>query len=462
MDIRGDSHQRRTQKALLVLGAISLVISACTSTGPAGQQQASAETRQDRSATIEQPAVGDLQVAPDEDRVDLAVPTFSDPTRITNPLFPVSSQRSVLLLGRVDGLSFRTEVTLLPDPRIIEWEGQQVATLVSQYVAFLGGRIEEVAYDMYAQDDEGNVWYFGEDVFNFSDGAITDTHGTWIAGKDGPAAMIMPADPQVGDVYRPENIPGFVFEEVTVKAVNETIEGHLGPIDGAVVVEELHMDGAIEAKTFAPGYGEYYTSGGGDVEALDLAVPTDALSGPLPEELETLENGSKQLIDDVGSGDWGAASGTVERMVAAWERYPANEVPQRVGVRMAAALSELQGSVRSRSELRSRQASIETARSTLDLGLRYRSQPEVDLARFDLWLAQLILDAARGDQADVNGDFFTLDYIRDRFFHALEERDATFLNSGLESLLNSIGENELDEAARVAGRIRGTVQAIDL
>ena len=37
------------------------------------------------------------------------------------------------------------------------------------------------------------------------------------------AAMIMPADPKVGDVYRPENIPGFVFEEVTVKAVKEKI-----------------------------------------------------------------------------------------------------------------------------------------------------------------------------------------------------------------------------------------------
>ncbi len=149
-----------------------------------------------------------------------------------NPLFPVSSQVSVLLLGTVDDLPFRTEVTLLPNPRIIEWEGMQVATLVSQYVAFLDGRIEEVAYDYYAQADDGSVWYFGEDVFNFADGVIVDTHGTWIAGTDGPAAMIMPANPQVGDVYRPENIPGFVFEEVTVQSVDETVDGPFGPIDG--------------------------------------------------------------------------------------------------------------------------------------------------------------------------------------------------------------------------------------
>ena len=123
----------------------------------------------------------------------LAMPTFSDPTNITNPLFPVSQQESVLLLGHVDDQPFRTEVTLLPETRIIEWQGQQVEVAVSQYVAFLGGSINEVAYDLYAQADDGSVWYFGEDVFDFRDGAIVVTEGTWLAGKDGPAAMIMPA-----------------------------------------------------------------------------------------------------------------------------------------------------------------------------------------------------------------------------------------------------------------------------
>ena len=37
--------------------------------------------------------------------------------------------------------------------------------------------------------------------------------------------MIMPADPRVGDVYRPENIPGLVFEEVTVKETAAPFRG---------------------------------------------------------------------------------------------------------------------------------------------------------------------------------------------------------------------------------------------
>jgi hypothetical protein len=201
------------------------------------------------------------------------MPTFSDPTNVTNPLFPVSLQESVLMLGHVEGKPFRTEVTLLPETRIIEWEGQRVETLVSQYNAFLDGRIEEVAYDYYAQADDGSVWYFGEDVFDFRAGAIVVTEGTWLAGRDGPAAMIMPADPQVGDVYRTENAPGFVFEEVTVRSTDQTLDGPIGPIHGGMLADELHSDGKTEQKVFAPGYGEFYTAGGGDVEALALAVP---------------------------------------------------------------------------------------------------------------------------------------------------------------------------------------------
>ena len=102
-----------------------------------------------------------ITLAPDSARVDLRVPSFSNPTKITNQLFPISSQASVLMLGHVDDERFRTEVTLLPYTRTIEWNGQAVETAVSQYVAYLGGEIQEVAYDHYAQAEDGSVWYFG-------------------------------------------------------------------------------------------------------------------------------------------------------------------------------------------------------------------------------------------------------------------------------------------------------------
>jgi hypothetical protein len=400
--------------------------------------------------------------APKSERVDLARPSFSDPTNITNPLFPVSKQESVLMLGRVDGKAFRTEVTLLPETRIIEWQGQKVETLVSQYTAYLDGRIHEVAYDFYAQADDGSVWYFGEDVFNFKDGVIVDTHGTWIAGKDGPAAMIMPAEPKVSDVYRPENIPGFVFEEVTVKSVDQRLDGPLGPIDGGLVVEELHMDGTTEKKTFAPGYGEFYTAGGGDVEALALAVPTDAASGPPPAELETLSNGALDIFEEARSGDWNSASATIEKMNGAWENYRAGEVPKMIEPRMSEDLAALAEAVDARDAAQARQAAIDTARWSLDLQLRYRPSAEIDLARFDLWAAQLMVDAAAGDAAAVNGDLFTLDYIRDRILQTLDGDDVIRINTVLEELQVAVDDGDLDAAASDAAFLRGILAELDV
>jgi hypothetical protein len=405
---------------------------------------------------IPQPAVPEgLEVAPDADRVDMAMPTFSRPTEITNPLFPVSSQASVLLLGQVDDQAFRTEVTLLPETRIIEWQGRQVEVAVSQYLAYLDGQIHEVAYDLYAQADDGSVWYFGEDVFNFADGAIVDTHGTWIAGKDGPAAMIMPADPQVGDVYRPENIPGLVFEEVTVKAVDETLDGPLGPIEGGLLIEELHMDGSTEEKSFAPGYGEFYTAGGGDVEALALAVPTDAASEPIPDELVRLESGAADAFEATQSEDWDAARATVEEMAAAWESYRAGGVPRLIEPELDEALGRLAEAVDGEEADAAGHAAIDVAQWGLDLQLRHRPVAEVDMGRFDLWAGRLLLDAEAEEEAAVNGDLFALDYVRDRIRHTLDAAAVTRLNSTLEELQGAVGDGDFAAMAEIADQLRG-------
>jgi hypothetical protein len=449
--------QRSTAYALAVAAALlvtALGAGGCRDEGRSASGTGASPDTTTAQEAIPQPVVEGLSVAPESERVDLASPTFSDPTGVTNPLFPVSRQASVLLLGRVDGEPFRTEVTLLPETRIIEWQGQQVEVLVSQYVAYLGGRIHEVAYDFYAQDDTGAVWYFGEDVFNFKDGVIADTHGTWIAGKDGPAAMIMPADPQVGDVYRPENIPGFVFEEVTVKAVDERLEGPLGPVEGGLVIEELHMDGFTEGKSFGPGYGEFFTAGGGDVEALALAVPTDALSGPTPAELVTLQSGAGAANAAAESKDWTAAQARLERMAVAWETVKAGEVPARLGPQMSRALAALVDGVENRQAAAARQAAIDVARWSLDLQLRHRPVAEIDLARFDLWAAQMLVDAAAGDAAAVNGDFFSLDYVRDRIQHTLDEADLARINIVLEELNSAVADEELAAVEETAGQLR--------
>jgi len=453
---------RRLPVGRLVVTAIAAVsvAGACTSASDTNRSvtPSGALSPTVGPATIPQPLVpGDLPLAPDSQRVDIAMPTFSDPTNVTNPLFPVSLQESVLMLGHVEGKPFRTEVTLLPETRIIEWEGQRVETLVSQYNAFLGGRIEEVAYNYYAQADDGSVWYFGEDVFDFRDGTVVVTEGTWLAGRDGPAAMIMPADPQVGDVYRTENAPGFVFEEVTVRSTDETLDGPLGPIQGGMLADELHSDGKTEQKVFAPGYGEFYTAGGGDVEALALAVPTDAATEPLPAELTTMSSRALDVFDMAGSGDWAAASATVRDVKAAWETYRTGDMPSLIEPRMGRALAVLARAVRSRQMAGARNAAIQAARSSLDLQLRYRPQAEIDLARMDLWAAQLLVDEAAGDADGVGADQFALDYDRDRIRDAVDARDLVRINTEIGAIQVAVVDGELAAAAAAAERLRLTL-----
>jgi hypothetical protein len=360
----------------------------------------------------------DLPVAPESKRVDREAPSFSNPTNVTNPLHPSSALRSALLLGEAEGEPLRVEVTLLRRAKTIPCGGHQVKTLESQYVAFLDGRIHEVALDWYAQDDDGAVWYFGEDVFNFEDGVVADTEGTWMAGRDGPAAMIMPADPEVGDVYRPENIPGLVFEEVTVQEVEQTVEGPRGSVDGAIVVRELHQDGKFENKTFAPGYGEFSTGAGNDIEAIALAVPTDRRPGPEPPQLNRLLRGD----------------------LTAWKSYRAQQIPPLLR-------RQLEEAVRRRDALGVRHAA-------LDVLLQYRPPAVVDRARFDLWTRQVELDAAARDEGALRGDVATLERIADRFSHGSE------LQSLLRRLRQEVGQAAFARAASTAAQLRNNAASI--
>jgi hypothetical protein len=395
--------------------------------------------------------------APASLRVDLRPPAFSHPTRIDNPLFPISRLRSAVLLGRVEGELFRSETTLLPDRARVRWNGRTIRVRLSQYMAFRGGRLEEVALDRYAQADDGSVWYLGEDVFDYRHGSIASTEGTWLAGREGPGAMIMPGHPRVGDVYRTENIPGVVFEEVTVKAVERTVRGPHGPVDGAMVGSELHLDGARSDKVFAPGYGEFFTGDGGDVEALALAVPADAVRGPVPPALRFLTTGSMGVLENLRGHDWQAASATVRRLVPAW-RAIGPGAPPRIRALLERNMVALGVAVRTHHSAHAMQRTIDVTRLALDLELRHRPAVAVDVERFQLWTQQLRIDAVANDVGGVNGDTAVLEWMRERVAQALTRGDRARLDAGLGDLRGAVDAGNLpaaaDHAARVGAALR--------
>jgi hypothetical protein len=397
--------------------------------------------------------------APKTRRVDRGRPTFSNPTRITNRMYPINRLRSVVLLGHIGRERFRTETTLLPGSRAVTWGGERINVLVSQYMAYEGGQIVELALDRYAQDDRGNVWYLGEDVFDYENGTVASTEGTWLAGREGPGAMIMPARPGLGDVYRTENVPGIVFEEVTVKSIDKTVAGPRGQIRGAMVGTELHLDRTTEDKIFAPGYGEFRTSGGGDLEALALAVPTDAREGPMPKQLREIATAAAGMVGSVQAEDWQAARTTLRRLSADWHELRARTLPPLLEGGMTGALARLRKAVEARKVVPAGLAAIDVSEANFDFELQYRSPIEIDQERFHLWSSRVLLHAQAHDVDRVRGDVATMELIRDRFAHALDPARRRRFDADLRALRAASDAKNLpaaaDHAARLAARLRG-------
>ncbi|HEX9351729.1 MAG TPA: hypothetical protein VF877_10705 [Gaiellaceae bacterium] len=396
--------------------------------------------------------------APASKRVDLTRPSFSDSAKITNPLFPISRLQSALLLGHVDGKPFRTETTLLPGTRTVTWNGDQIPVLVSQYMAYLDGRLDEVALDRYAQADDGSVWYLGEDVFDYRNGAIAFTEGTWLAGREGPAAMIMPARSQGGRGVPHRECARDHLRGGNGKTVGKTVAGPRGPVEGEMVASELHSDGTTEDKLFAPGYGEFRTAGGGDLEALALAVPTDALPGPMPTALASLSASAEGILESARIGDWEGAAATLERMNAAWTKLHAGNPPPMVAARLSKSLAALTRGVKAEKPGHAVQKAIDVAQSVFDLQLRYRPPAEIDAVRFHLWTQQLRVDAAAKDLAGVTGDVAVLEWIRDRIAHTLEPAARSEINSRLRALRSATDAGNLPAAADHAARLGARLQ----
>jgi hypothetical protein len=434
---------------------------------PAGlgcEESVSTPIPQPTQAELDAAGLGDLPLAPDSARRDLVAAPFSDPTSVTNPLFPISELESAILNGHVDGKVFHTETTLLPFTQVVEWTpGQCVRVLVSQYMAFLDGSLQETAIDFYAQADDGSVWYFGESVFDYdAHGLVLTTEGTWHAGIEGPPAMIMPSDPQIGDVNRAENIPGNSFEEVMVTKVDQTFDGPSGPVSGGIVASETHQDAPPSDKLFAPGYGEFRSTDGPDVEAMALASPTDSLPGGVPAELTTISKGADRIFDSrlATPRQWRHAETIAQGMHDGWVAFRAGEVPPRLVKPTDVALESLVAKIASRDRSKTRSASIDAAYASNDLQLRYRPVTEIDTMRFELWVRRALVDATKGSLGGVRSDVVTLEWIRDRIAHTLDPVTQVRLDSLVGELGAAVMDEHLRAAARTARELREVMQGL--
>jgi hypothetical protein len=188
-------------------------------------------------------------------------------TEVTNPYWPMKlGDHWIYRETNAEGEVQRNDVVVTDRTKTI----MGIETLVVHDTVRLGGELTEDTFDWYAQDAEGNLWYFGEDTTEYENGKVKTKEGSWEGGVDGALpGIIMPAHPRVGMIYREEYYKGHAEDGAQIISVDALAKVPYGRFDHGVQTRNFSgiEPDVIEEKIYAKGVGivlEITVSGGSD------------------------------------------------------------------------------------------------------------------------------------------------------------------------------------------------------
>jgi hypothetical protein len=192
---------------------------------------------------------------------------FSNPTTINNPYFPLIAGTTFKYQGEEPDKP--NEVDVMEVTSATQQIANVTCVVVHDTVTVNGIKAEET-YDYYAQDDQGNVWYFGENSMEFDPSGtfVVSVEGSWIAGEDGAKpGIIMEASSKVGDEYRQEFALSVAEDMAQVLSLDE-------PAVAPLNTTYPHCLKTQEFSALEPDALEYkyYVSGVGNVQVVDAAT----------------------------------------------------------------------------------------------------------------------------------------------------------------------------------------------
>ena len=169
-----------------------------------------------------------------------------------------------------DGESLQETITVTNQTKQI---ADGVTARVVRDIVYDHRKPTETTDDWYAQDKDGNVWYFGEDTASIENGK-RDTSGSFEAGRNGAdAGIAMPAHPTVGLTYREEYYKGHAEDRTKVLALDQQVEAPAGHFTGAILTDDYSpIEPTVsEYKLYARGVGPVVAvSVSGEAEREDL------------------------------------------------------------------------------------------------------------------------------------------------------------------------------------------------
>ena len=192
---------------------------------------------------------------------------FTHPLTINNTYFPLHvGDIYVYSAETEDGIEEDTVTVTHQKRKLGGVDCRAVSDIVTLTNDVLDHKITEETTDWYAEDDEGNVWYCGEDSTEFS----YDEQGNLVGSNDGgswnvdvPGAeggIIMLAAPERGDTYRQEFLEGVAEDMARVVKLDATVSIEYSDFDNCLQTKEWTPleSGSIGRKFYYPGLGQVY------------------------------------------------------------------------------------------------------------------------------------------------------------------------------------------------------------
>lgn len=209
--------RRFVRNALVIfLGALIIISSGCT----------------DNSDSENAP----VQETTNEDMTNDSVVDPADFVEgVDNPYFPLEPGTTFVYEGQVETVATDLEVYVTDQTKDV----MGVTTTVVRENESIDGELVEEAYSWYAQDVDGNVWYFGRDAKEYDNGEVSGTTGSWEAGVDGAQpGVVMLGDPQPGLAYRQEYYEGILEDQAAVVSLIENVTVPYGSFENVLLIQQ--------------------------------------------------------------------------------------------------------------------------------------------------------------------------------------------------------------------------------
>lgn len=192
--------------------------------------------------------------------------------RIDHAYLPMAPGTTYTIRETHEGKIAENIITVLAETKTI----MGVGCIVVHDKTLLDGKLVEDTYDWFAQDKQGNVWFFGEAIEERRADGTTSTEESWQAGVDGAwPGIAMPARPKPGMPYRQEYVKE-AAEMAQIIALGESVTVPAGTYADCVKTKEWSVfESGYNFKWYCRGVGVVRTQStdGHVAELLSVTKP---------------------------------------------------------------------------------------------------------------------------------------------------------------------------------------------